>query len=92
MMIYSEKKTRFYGVTVEKTGEKRKLSLYLGEKISLWKKGGGQNINYFDNIHPCSLVHSWSMADQKWTKIGDVVGAAGGSESTSGKKLYQAKK
>ena len=25
-------------------------------------------------------VHSWSMADQKWTKIGDVVGAAGGSE------------
>jgi len=36
-------------------------------------------------------VHSWSMADQKWTKIGDVVGAAGGSESTSGKKLYQGK-
>jgi len=36
-------------------------------------------------------VHSWSMADQKWTKIGDVVGAAGGTESTSGKKLYQGK-
>jgi hypothetical protein len=25
-------------------------------------------------------IHSWSMAEQKWTKIGDVVGAAGGSE------------
>lgn len=36
-------------------------------------------------------VHSWSMAEQKWSKIGDVVGAAGGSESTSGKKLYQGK-
>jgi len=36
-------------------------------------------------------VHSWSMGDQKWTKIGDVVGAAGGSEKTSGKKLHQGK-
>lgn len=29
------------------------------------------------------------MSEQKWNKIGDVVGAAGGSEATSGKKLYQ---
>ena len=36
-------------------------------------------------------VHSWSMAAQKWEKIGDVVGAAGGSEATSGKKLYKGK-
>ncbi len=36
-------------------------------------------------------VHSWSMADQKWAKIGDVVGAAGGTEKTSGKKLHQGK-
>jgi len=36
-------------------------------------------------------VHSWSMAEQKWSKIGDVVGAAGGSEKTSGKKLHQGK-
>merc|ERR1719189_101361 len=35
-------------------------------------------------------VHSWSMADGKWTKIGDVVGAAGG-EQNSGKKLYNGK-
>ena len=36
-------------------GEKNmKFSLYLGEKISFWKKmGGGKNINYFENIHPC---------------------------------------
>ena len=31
------------------------------------------------------------MSDQKWSKIGDVVGAAGGSQTTSGKKLYQGK-
>jgi phospholipase A-2-activating protein len=36
-------------------------------------------------------VHSWSMAEQKWTKVGDVVGAAGGTTETSGKKLHQGK-
>jgi len=36
-------------------------------------------------------VHSWSMSAQKWEKIGDVVGAAGGTEKTSGKKLYKGK-
>eukprot|EP00092_Neocalanus_flemingeri_P037378 GFUD01040702.1.p1 GENE.GFUD01040702.1~~GFUD01040702.1.p1 ORF type:complete len:806 (-),score=248.04 GFUD01040702.1:260-2677(-) len=36
-------------------------------------------------------VHSWNMAEQKWDKIGDVVGAAGGSTETSGKKLYMGK-
>ena len=40
-----------------KTGEKRKFSLYLGGKISLWKKGvGGENVNYLDNIHPCGKM------------------------------------
>ena len=36
-------------------------------------------------------VHGWSMAEQKWEKIGDVVGAAGGSTASSGKKLYKGK-
>jgi len=36
-------------------------------------------------------VHSWNMAEQKWDKIGDVVGAAGGTTETSGKKLYMGK-
>jgi len=36
-------------------------------------------------------VHSWNMAEQKWDKIGDVVGAAGGTAETSGKKLYMGK-
>ena len=31
------------------------------------------------------------MAEQRWDKIGDVAGAAGGSEATSGKKLYKGK-
>ena len=33
-------------------------------------------------------VHSWNMADNKWDKIGDVVGAA---EKNSGKKLHNGK-
>jgi len=35
-------------------------------------------------------VHSWNMAENKWEKIGDVVGAAGG-EKNSGKSLYMGK-
>ena len=33
-------------------------------------------------------VHSWNMAENRWDKIGDVVGAA---EQNSGKKLYNGK-
>jgi len=33
-------------------------------------------------------VHSWNMAESRWDKIGDVVGAA---EKNSGKKLYNGK-
>ena len=36
-------------------------------------------------------LHSWSTADGKWTKVGDVVGGAGGSTEDSGKKLYMGK-
>merc|ERR1719414_1268426 len=36
-------------------------------------------------------VHSWNMAEQRWDMIGDVVGAAGGTEATSGKKLHKGK-
>jgi len=36
-------------------------------------------------------VHSWNMAEQRWDKIGDVVGAAGGTQESSGKKLYMGK-
>jgi len=36
-------------------------------------------------------VHSWNMAEQRWDKIGDVMGAAGGTTETSGKKLYMGK-
>ena len=32
--------------------EKRTFLLYLGGKNSNFKKGGGGDINYFDNIHP----------------------------------------
>lgn len=36
-------------------------------------------------------MHSWSMVSQKWEKIGDVMGAAGGSQETSDKKLNKGK-
>lgn len=34
------------------------------------------------------VVYSWSASQQQWKKIGDVMGATGGSNATSGKQLY----
>ncbi|XP_051162617.1 phospholipase A-2-activating protein [Leptopilina boulardi] len=34
------------------------------------------------------VVYSWSAGQQQWKKIGDVMGATGGSAATSGKQLY----
>ncbi|KAF0312844.1 Phospholipase A-2-activating protein [Amphibalanus amphitrite] len=35
--------------------------------------------------------HSWSASEQLWKKVGDVVGASGGSTETSGKVLHDGK-
>lgn len=35
--------------------------------------------------------YSWSASEQQWTAVGEVVGGAGGSQSTSGKVLYEGK-
>lgn len=35
--------------------------------------------------------YSWSSASQQWTAVGEVVGGAGGSASTSGKILHEGK-
>ncbi|KAK8736396.1 hypothetical protein OTU49_004977 [Cherax quadricarinatus] len=35
--------------------------------------------------------YSWSTSDQQWTAVGEVVGGAGGSQSTSGKVLFEGK-
>ncbi|KAG0717763.1 Phospholipase A-2-activating protein [Chionoecetes opilio] len=35
--------------------------------------------------------YSWSSASQQWSAVGEVVGGAGGSASTSGKILYEGK-
>ena len=35
--------------------------------------------------------HSWSAGEQLWKKVGDVVGASGGSTETSGKVLHDGK-
>lgn len=37
------------------------------------------------------FCYSWSAADKEWVKIGDVVGASGGTQATSGKQLYNGK-
>jgi phospholipase A-2-activating protein len=34
---------------------------------------------------------SWSVGEQKWTKIGDVVGASGATQGTSGRVLFEGK-
>jgi phospholipase A-2-activating protein len=36
-------------------------------------------------------LYLWDMAEQKWNKVGDIVGATGGSQQTSGKTLYEGK-
>ncbi|XP_011866365.1 PREDICTED: phospholipase A-2-activating protein [Vollenhovia emeryi] len=33
-------------------------------------------------------AYSWSQSEQRWIKIGDVMGASGGTAATSGKQLY----
>ncbi|KZC09181.1 Phospholipase A-2-activating protein [Dufourea novaeangliae] len=33
-------------------------------------------------------AYSWSQSEQRWIRIGDVMGATGGSAATSGKQLY----
>lgn len=37
------------------------------------------------------ICYSWSMADGAWNKVGDVMGAAGGTQATSGKTLHEGK-
>ncbi|XP_076377843.1 phospholipase A2 activator protein [Megalopta genalis] len=33
-------------------------------------------------------AYSWSQSEQRWIRIGDIMGATGGSNATSGKQLY----
>lgn len=35
--------------------------------------------------------YSWSASENRWNKIGDVVGASGATQNTSGKVLYEGK-
>ncbi|XP_076047621.1 phospholipase A2 activator protein [Oratosquilla oratoria] len=37
------------------------------------------------------FCYSWSAGEKQWTKVGEVVGGAGGSVNTSGKVLYEGK-
>ena len=53
-----------------KKGGKRKFLLYLGTKYDFWKGGGGQNINYFDTIHPRLGLHRTMIRSAShWKKI-----------------------
>ena len=36
-------------------------------------------------------AHQWNAAENRWIKVGDVVGGSGGSTITSGKQLYEGK-
>jgi len=37
------------------------------------------------------ICYSWSVAEKKWNKLGDVVSGSGGTQETSGKVLYEGK-
>lgn len=44
-------------------------------------------------VRECGEVncYSWSVADKKWNKLGNVVSGSGGTQETSGKVLYEGK-
>ena len=50
-MMICKKKTLIKGRKVEKKGGKVKFVLYLREKISFWKKGGGGKITIILTIY-----------------------------------------
>jgi len=35
--------------------------------------------------------YSWSAENREWVKVGDVMGASGGTQATSGKQLHNGK-
>ncbi|PSN46406.1 Phospholipase A-2-activating protein [Blattella germanica] len=37
------------------------------------------------------FCYNWSSASNEWVKVGDVMGASGGTQSTSGKQLFKGK-
>lgn len=37
------------------------------------------------------ICYSWSASEGTWNKVGDVMGAAGGTQANSGKTLYEGK-
>ncbi|XP_076236021.1 phospholipase A2 activator protein isoform X2 [Calliopsis andreniformis] len=48
------------------------------------KDGQTKIVNEGDAVR----AYSWSQNEQRWIRIGDVMGATGGSAATSGKQLY----
>ena len=51
--LFVKKKRKFKGDELEKGEKSVKVPLYLGEKISFQKKGGGQKYHILENIHTC---------------------------------------
>jgi len=52
-------------------------------------KRDGQNLMVKDDNN--IQMYQWDASKSHWNKIGDVVGASGGSQASSGKQLYQGK-
>ena len=52
MMILLIKNANIWGKRWEKRGKEEIFTVLGGKNMIFKKKGGGKNINYFENIHP----------------------------------------
>ncbi|KAK2149566.1 hypothetical protein LSH36_446g01013 [Paralvinella palmiformis] len=59
------------------------------EALLIPGKRDGQNLMVKDDNN--IQMYQWDASKSHWNKIGDVVGASGGSQASSGKQLYQGK-
>ena len=50
-----EKKRKYNWEEVEKRGKRGNFHCTLGKKYHFWKRGGGKNILFWENIHPCPV-------------------------------------
>ena len=67
------KKKCEYSKRWKKRGKRGSFYCTAGKKISFWKRGGGKNFNYLDDLHPCHLHKSAPTLNDKAVQVGLVM-------------------
>lgn len=63
----------------------------LPEKEALYEPGRNDGQTKLIRDGTKVFCYKWSSANNEWVKVGDVLGASGGTQGTSGKQLYNGK-